>query len=141
MDPLDFYPTFSSPLRDAGTPTYNMMKYGMYDYYSQPRVANSRIDIGPLEYVIPLGIQNMLQQGDRPELFPNPCSSVLSIKDPSGDAYWVEVIDKAGRFVMQLQILTKNSNAIDVTGLPKGVYCLRLTGLTGRCYSLPFLKG
>lgn len=57
--------------------------------------------------------------------YPNPVSEVLSVILPEGGAFDAEVLDAAGRIVLQRR-LSADRASVDVQGLTSGTYLLRI---------------
>jgi hypothetical protein len=62
------------------------------------------------------------------QVFPNPCSDFLQIKNNENAATTITLTDLSGRVVSPL--ITRSSGALllDVSGLPRGAYILTITG-------------
>ncbi len=69
-------------------------------------------------------------------IYPNPASDRIQIK-PSGptdeDPIRIELIDICGRLRLELHSSSDNIS-LDVSRLPDGLYCIRITGSRGTAY-------
>lgn len=57
--------------------------------------------------------------------FPNPVTSILNLRHPSGELRTIEVYDAQGRLVKS-ESVTGKENAIDVSEVPTGLYFLKI---------------
>lgn len=70
-------------------------------------------------------------------LIPNPAGDILQLHIPAGSVFWkAEIYDAAGRHVSDYK-LHGNTNLLDVSAIPAGVYTIHLTGVNNML-SLPF---
>jgi hypothetical protein len=63
------------------------------------------------------------------QVFPNPSTGLVNIRVSGNDTQVVEVLNVAGELVHNSTV--QGSNTIDLNGLAKGVYTLRVVGTNG----------
>jgi hypothetical protein len=63
------------------------------------------------------------------QVFPNPSTGLVNIRVSGNDTQVVEVLNVAGELVHNSTV--QGSNTIDLSGLAKGVYTLRVVGTNG----------
>ncbi len=76
--------------------------------------------------VTPVGIFDIQNSEFKTDVFPNPTNGVVTIA--SEEVTRVEVMDASGRKVLTVE----NSNRIDLSNMPSGVYMLQITTLQGK---------
>jgi hypothetical protein len=69
-------------------------------------------------------------------IYPNPATSFVNIdlKASQRTAYTVQLMDMSGRVVLQnanTAVSGINHTGLDVSGMPKGIYFLRISSTTG----------
>lgn len=69
---------------------------------------------------------SVLELTNQTQIFPNPITGDFVDIQTSNAPHLIEILDATGKRVMQLSI-SGGSNRIDVTSLPKGVYCMRIS--------------
>ena len=93
-------------------------------------------------FVTVTGIRE-IAAGDAFNVYPNPFSGIVFIKKGNGtnSLTGVEVYDVVGRTVFrQDNMQTNNPLTLDMSYLPNGIYCLRLTTDNGTCYLRKLIK-
>ncbi len=73
------------------------------------------------------------------QLWPNPSHSAIQLKIIDLDFIGACIVDLRGRLVQQLQP-SALSGEIEVAQLPDGVYCLKLSTVSGQLLTLKFVK-
>lgn len=71
----------------------------------------------------PLNVE-FVKENAQIDIFPNPASSFLNIISADNEIQEVEIIDNNGKLISSYK--NTNMNHIDVSGLPKGVYFVRV---------------
>ena len=65
------------------------------------------------------------------KVYPNPANGRVSLVLPAGSGRWqLEWISVQGALVKQSSVTADQSNALDVSDLPRGIYILKVTGET-----------
>lgn len=93
-------------------------------------------------WVVKLGPETVgLESSTQQELSiaPNPVADVLTIAMPESGAAVITVFNATGQVTLQSRLSA--SGSVNVSGLPPGLYLLRLNGLDGRLYVGQFVKG
>ena len=67
-------------------------------------------------------------EADRVEVYPNPATETMRIEGL--EAVEIQVYNALGQLVKSIQ----NTNEIDVSGLPEGLYLLRIADTEGKTY-------
>ncbi|MFZ4454802.1 MAG: T9SS type A sorting domain-containing protein [Bacteroidales bacterium] len=84
------------------------------------------------EYAYTVGIKDQFIEGI--SVFPNPTKGVVEIKSESG-VEWAELFDSIGN-----RIMTTTQTTLDLSSLPRGIYFIRVTTLSGKIKTVKILK-
>lgn len=76
-----------------------------------------------------VGIQEVKNTNDC-RMYPNPATNNITIENLDGKAETIAIYNLMGSCVLQEQ-LQNNSNTIDISSMPTGVYMVRLSGVAG----------
>ena len=121
--------TPGSPAIDAGLDLASRfgVDKGPTDYWGAPSLSGSYGDIGANEYA---GSTAVYETGgtdyQAPVVFPNPSTGVLNVSGAGKG--WLELYNSAGLPVLRRTIQGNLVERVDCSGLPAGVYCLRVAG-------------
>jgi len=111
--------------RKPGLPvgiTINNTAYIYFDY-NPPIITNTVSAI----LTTPSAIQ--VTSLSRIEVFPNPTDGIVQIRTAGFEFYELQLLNGLGQTVIQQsQLLHTNSTTLDLSGLPKGIYLIRLAG-------------
>lgn len=99
-------------------------------------------DVWFFDLTIPVGLQNMNLTHNNFSIFPNPVQDVLKIKFNNENIQLekIRITNSLGKVLLERDIKTKPTLAIDVSLLPKGTYVLTLISLKGETSSKIFIK-
>ena len=85
----------------------------------------SNSDCVYLDFMV--GINSFSQQGII-SLTPNPTTGKITLKLPSADFVLLKVVDEAGRIILAENISGRKIQELDLSGVAKGIYFLRIFG-------------
>ena len=110
-----------------------------YDFANYSRNLNTT-DIGALEYVIPLSVNEFKGFENKITLYPNPASNILTIKGVES-ANSISIFDVLGKEQIRIKNTETNShfNKVDIHQLQPGLYIIKVFGAKTQ-NSLKFIK-
>ena len=146
---LDFNLSAASPARDSGISESNILRLPgdltgylytpAYDFANYSRNLNTT-DVGALEYVSPLSVNEFKGFENQITLYPNPASNILTIKGVES-ANSISIFDVLGKEQIRIKNTETNLhfNKIDIHQLKPGLYILKVFGAKTQ-NSLKFIK-
>lgn len=72
------------------------------------------------------------------EIFPNPVTDIITVNTPTASTIVYKIFDVQGKIIQTSTL--ENTNTIDVTGLSKGLYFLKLNSTNTSTSTLKFIK-
>ena len=105
------------------------------DLAGNARIQASAVDMGCYESSSTLSVTDTFIDNEALQFYPNPASSFLNIKMNNLTLDTVEVFSILGKRVMHTQ-----SNIIDVNGLSKGMYIVKITTENSKVFAKRFIK-
>ena len=94
-----------------------------YDFYD-----NFHTDTVNVTVSLCTGIEEATQSNPM-KLFPNPATNVVELK--FSEIAEIQLLDVSGRMLKSISTLNSNSNRIDISTLPYGIYFVRGIGING----------
>lgn len=121
--PYDFRLQSTSSAINAGNPSF-IPDANETDFYGNPRVANSIVDIGASEKQLPLSIEE--KNSSRFKIYPNPTKNKFEIQFEANEnkEFKIQIFDLLGKQVLVNTVFS--NQIIDVSTLEIGIYLIRI---------------
>lgn len=134
--------SWQSPCIEAGTPDTTGLSLPELDLAGNPRLVNTRVDMGAYEYQLPVGVQSAkfkIQSGVR--VFPNPAGDYVCIDfDCQISSARFRIVNSEGVVVKELESGQGNFIKIDINELRPGIYRLVIEETAGVSVNYPLIK-
>jgi hypothetical protein len=120
----DFSLKSTSPAIDAGNPSSSGLNIPVTDILGNPRIDNTIIDIGAIEFQQDLNVNNINELADL-KIYHNPTKDFIYIT--SNESLTIEVFSIDGK-----SIGNYNTKIIDLSKVKSGIYILKIEDSTGK---------
>jgi len=120
----DFSLQSTSPAIDAGNPSSSGLNIPVTDILGNPRIDNTIIDIGAIEFQQALNVNNINELADL-KIYPNPTKDFIYVT--SNESLTIEVFSIDGK-----SIGNYNTKIIDLSKVKSGIYVLKIEDSTGK---------
>ena len=116
---------YNSTCIDGGLADTTGLSLPLYDLAGEPRIENTRIDMGAYEYPFYLPTSKF-EKNEVFKLYPNPANGyfIIDCKDKSRGLFSISIFNLQGQLIMIKEAL--NNSRIETTGLKSGVYIVKI---------------
>ena len=98
--------------------------------FESVRITGNNLFIDDIKMEAFVGIENQPQTSKLAfDIFPNPCKGIFTISlENTGESCNLEIYNAQGQIIRQIQANSKSNQALDLSGQPKGLYFVKMTG-------------